>query len=302
MAHRRAWAVSAAVALAVIACVQLSRVGGFRASFGGGGAPLSAEGGGGRVAAADGSGGREEGGWISLLMQPGVQAPDPIIINERVAPGTTQRLASGAAEGTGLGSSSVSSGVDMECGDAPCSTASFGGDVGSKIKGALGDVLRQLAGNVVDSYLQPQHVGPLQWRDARNGDGTQSVMDSTRTVTVPVAQPVDGALSSGKRVPVQLNTRIIFPKPTQTKVYSNPCAASQEGGGCSGGQQEDFTEKDMAVRLDAVRKRVDERLADSRRNWEDEVLATKQRFRERIQGLKQRADALGNQVEREREG
>jgi hypothetical protein len=296
--HRRAWAVSAAVALAVIACVQLSRVGGLLGSFGGGGAPLSAEGGGGRVAAADGSGAGEDGGWVSLLMQPGGQAPDPVIINERVAPGTTQWLASGAGEGTGGVGSGVSSGVSMECGDAPCNTASFGGDVGSKIKGALGDVLRQLAGNVVDSYLQPQHVGPLQWRDARNGDGTQSVMDSTRTVTVPMAQPVDGGLSSGKRVPVQLNTRIIFPKPTQTRVYSNPCAASHEGGGggCSGGQQEDFTEKDMAVRLDAVRRRVDERLADSRRNWEDEVLATKQRFRERIQGLKQRADALGNQV------
>lgn len=215
MMKGRLWVLLPAVVLVGMVTVQLSG----EARFGGGvshGSEASREGG---KVGAGGSGDR----WTALLQEAGFQqgaTPDQIMFNERVGSGPTQQLVplpQGSMQPSSVGGGAGSIKLAMSCGDVPCESASLGGDVGDKIKGALGDVIRQLAGNVVDSYLQPQPATPLEWRVDRNQDGSEAVYDSTRTVTVPQAMPLAGMVA-GKTVPVQLNTRIVFPKPTETKV------------------------------------------------------------------------------------
>jgi hypothetical protein len=227
--------------------------------------------------------------------------PAPIYINSNVDADNEGEAVRKAVVGagvsdykqTGQGSSPSYSGpptISVNPGAAQITT-NAGGEFGQAINNAFGSIAQQIAGNVIDSVLSPRTVYPLSWRKANDAEGNG--YESSATVSVPRLVP-----SNGKDTAVQINTKVVFPRPpSETRTIVSPCA-SKSTSGCSGGQTDMYTEKDMAVRLDAVRRRADERLADARRNWEDAVLATKQRFRERIQSLKQRSDAMANQIRR----
>ncbi len=244
--------------------------------------------------------GKDEGygGRRAVMLQ--ARQPRPIFVNSEIDADTEEEAATKAANRFGVpnaeqsaeswGGEQVAPKITVVSG-APEVSTNVGGEFGEAIKNAFGTVAQQIAGNVVDSVLSPRPVYPLTWRKADDAEGKG--YESTTTVTVPRLVP-----SPGRDTAVQLNTKIVFPRPPSTsRTIVNPCARKSTSG-CSGGETDMFTEKDMSVRLDAVRKRADERLADARRNWEDQVLSTKQRFRERIQSLKQRSDAIANQIRR----
>jgi hypothetical protein len=150
--------------------------------------------------------------------------------------------------------------------------------------------VKSFAGHLIKSFIAPSNVIPVQWRQTNDQDGPG--YEGSTAFQLP------NIVGPGKSVnPVQINAKIVFPKPeSKAKPVRNPCQPTSSTDPCESAQPRLFSEKDMQVRLQALRRRADERLGDARRNWEETVLTTKQRFRERMQGLQQRADALANQI------
>mmetsp|Transcript_18887 Transcript_18887/g.38456 ORF Transcript_18887/g.38456 Transcript_18887/m.38456 type:complete len:650 (-) Transcript_18887:279-2228(-) len=154
-----------------------------------------------------------------------------------------------------------------------------------KTDASVSGIARDVAGNLIGSFIRPEAGMPITWSQTDNSQGSQ--FQGTTQFTLP------NVVGPGHSVnPVQVNARIVFPKPeTPHQHIVNPCAHGP--GGCP---NKVYTEEDMQERLNAERRRVDERLADERKIWETNVLATKQQYRERLQALIQRSDALANKV------
>ena len=165
-----------------------------------------------------------------------------------------------------------------------------GGSCSGGTNGFVKDV-KSFAGSLIKSFIAPTNVIPVQWRKTNDQDGPG--YEGSTAFQLP------NIVGPGQSVnPVQINAKIVFPTP-DSKVKpppKNPCQPSTSTDPCESAQPKLFSEKDMQVRLQALRQRADERLGDARRNWEETVLATKQRFRERIQALEQRSDAVANQI------
>ena len=246
--------------------------------------------------------------------------PQPIQVDgNAVVADSPGAAAISAVSGTGVNSPQVTS---VDCPGGSCSPSSLEGSlinsITENIAGRVGEIpdeviksignngditnaadesgnimpsnlVKSLAGSLIKSFIAPSKFLPVQWRATDDKDGPG--YEGTTAFQVPGA---------GQSVnPVQINAKIVFPKPDGEKeAATNPCEASEPTDPCVAAQPKSFSEKDMQVRLQALRQRVDERLMSARKNWEETVLATKQRYRERMQVLKQRTDALANQIRR----
>lgn len=186
------------------------------------------------------------------------------------------RIGSGITAGTGL---------EPAAQRARSMTTGVAGEFGQQAQ-AGADLAKEVAGKVMSSFIQPQYGVPISWQQQNSAAGTQ-YQGSTQFTLPNIVGP-------GHSVnPVQVNAQIVFPKPeSKNSPIPNPCAKGS-GVPCP---NEVYTEDDMQVRLNAERKRADERLADERKLWEKTVLAKKQAWRERLQSLIQRSDALSNKV------
>lgn len=194
---------------------------------------------------------------------------------------TATTLASGIGPGRGMNDaqSFTGEGKNFETG---------GSGNGGRAASIAANLAREAAGKVMGNFLTPQNGLPLSWQRYEKGDET-GYRGSTE-FTLP------NLIGPGKSVnPVQVNAQIVFPKPENPLApIPNPCLIGT-GVSCP---RDIYTQEDMAVRLNAERKRVDERLADERKTFEQHLLATKQSYRERVQGLVQQQDALSNKVRR----
>jgi len=159
---------------------------------------------------------------------------------------------------------------------------------GGRTASIAANLAQEVAGKVMGNFITPQNGIPLSWQQYKKGDET-GYQGSTE-FTLP------NLIGPGKSVnPVQVNAQIVFPKPENPEQpVPNPCLIGT-GVSCP---RDVYTEEDMRVRLNAERKRVDEKLADARKTFENHLLATKQSYRERVQALTQQADALSNKVRR----
>ena len=186
------------------------------------------------------------------------------------------RIGSGISAGTGL---------EPAAQRARSMTTGVAGEFGQQAQNGA-DLARAVAGKVMSSFIQPQYGVPISWQQQNTAAGTQ-YQGSTQFTLPNIVGP-------GHSVnPVQVNAQIVFPKPvSKNSPIPNPCAKGS-GVPCP---NEVYTEDDMQVRLNAERKRADERLADERKLWEKTVLAKKQAWRERLQSLIQRSDSLSNKV------
>jgi hypothetical protein len=200
------------------------------------------------------------------------------IKNMETAAGNSVRIGTGITAGTGLEpaaqrAQSITTGVSDE----------FAGHAQ-----AGANIAKEIAGKVMNSFIQPQYAVPISWQQENTATGSQ--YQGSTQFTLP------NIIGPGHSVnPVQVNAQIVFPKPeSKNSPIPNPCAHG--GGAACQKANEVYTEEDMQVRLNAERKRVDERLADERKLWEKQVLAKKQAWRERLQSLIQRSDALTNKI------
>jgi len=186
------------------------------------------------------------------------------------------RIGSGVTAGTGVEAASQR---------ARSMTTGVAGEFGQQAQDGA-NLAKEVAGKVMSSFIQPQYGVPISWQQEDTGAGT-TYKGSTQFSLPNIVGP-------GHSVnPVQVNAQIVFPKPeSKNNPIPNPCAKGS-GVPCP---NEVYTEEDMQVRLNAERKRADERLADERKLWEKQVLAKKQSWRERLQALIQRSDALSNKI------
>jgi hypothetical protein len=186
------------------------------------------------------------------------------------------RIGSGVTAGTGL---------EPGAQHARSMTTGVAGEFGQEAQ-AGANLAKKLAGKVMSSFIQPKYGVPISWQQKDTATGTQ-YQGSTQFTLPNIVGP-------GHSVnPVQVNAQIVFPKPeSANSPIPNPCAKGS-GVPCPNAV---YTEQDMQVRLNTERKRADERLADERKLWEKKVLAKKQAWRERLQALIQRSDALANKV------
>ena len=139
-------------------------------------------------------------------------------------------------------------------------------------------IAQKVAGSFINSFIQPQASMPVVWKQSQ-GPQDRSWEGSTQFTLPNIVGP-------GNSVnPVQVNAKIVFPKPeTKDETIINPCAKGS-GVACPNAV---YTEQDiqvtfeivgdahdsesyLQVRLNAERKRVDERLADERKLWEEKV-------------------------------
>ena len=186
------------------------------------------------------------------------------------------RIGSGVTAGTGLEPASQR---------ARSMTTGVAGEFGQQAQDGA-NLAKEVAGKVMSSFIKPTYGVPISWQQQNTGTGT-TYKGSTQFTLPNIVGP-------GHSVnPVQVNAQIVFPKPeSKNNPIPNPCA---KGSGVPCPNQV-YTEEDMQVRLNAERKRADERLADERKLWEKQVLAKKQSWRERLQALIQRSDALSNKI------
>jgi len=186
------------------------------------------------------------------------------------------RIGSGITAGTGL---------EPTAQRARSMTTGVAGEFAGQAQNGA-DLAKEVAGKVMSSFIQPQYGVPISWQQQDTATGTQ-YQGSTQFTLPNIVGP-------GHSVnPVQVNAQIVFPRPeSRNNPIPNPCA-KDSGVPCP---NEVYTEEDMQVRLNAERKRADERLADERKLWEKQVLAKKQAWRERLQSLIQRSDALSNKI------
>ena len=207
--------------------------------------------------------------------------------NPRVV-GAVECGGGGCGEGidTGASSSATLPGLEPRAPRAQGVTTGVAGEVGQQAQGSA-HIAEEVAGKVMNSFIEPQHGVPVTWQRKDSATGTQ-YQGSTQFTLPNIVGP-------GQSVnPVQVNAQIVFPKPeSKDSPVPNPCAQGADALPCASSV---YTEKDMQVRLNAERKRADERLADERKLWEKTVLAKKQAWRERLQSLIQRSDALSNKV------
>ena len=112
-------------------------------------------------------------------------------------------------------------------------------DATTSFPGSYAGIAKDVAGKVIGSFLRPEAGLPLTWSQSSNGQGTQ--YQGTTEFTLP------NVVGPGKSVnPVQVNARIVFPKPESPHhEISNPCPHAPNG--CP---DKVYTEQDMQVIID----------------------------------------------------